>query len=227
MTRLGHALAGEVLKTLAGLRTHQKRGERAIFASLTKNSIYPYVPADDAEVAIAASGHAVNLPLVKPPALEDARGILAMWEERIVKAKSDGLPPHQLNFYYRFRDWAKFLIRTIEGGARELTASVNVQAVRIGDLAIASAAGETLVELGLAVKKTSPFEKTLFLGYSNGCIGYIPPAHCYPAEVWSPWEVYKVPDMLCQNYMQPMHVAPEAAQVVVDSSVQLLRSLAN
>ncbi len=147
-------------------------------------------------------------------------------EDRIAQAKSDGLAPHQLKFYYRFRDWAKFLVRTLDAGARTLTASVNVQAIRLGDVTLAAAEGETLAELGLAVKKASPMEKTIFLGYSNGCIGYIPPAECYPAEPWSPWEVYKIPDMLCQNYMQPMHVAPDAAQRVIDASVRLIGSVA-
>ena len=223
MKRLGYSLGGEVLKTLAGIRTHQKRGERQIFASLTKNSIYPYVPVEDSVVKVGAAGERIAVPLVDPPSIEDARGIVAMWEERIAKAKSEGLAPHQLNFYYRFRDWANFLVRTVETGARTLTAPVNVQAIRLGDLAIATAEGETLVELGLAVKNASPFEKTIFLGYSNGCIGYIPPAECYPAEPWSPWEVYKVPDMLCQNYMLPMHVAPGASQAVVDAAVRLIR----
>ncbi len=36
-----------------------------------------------------------------------------------------------------------------------------------------------------------------------------------------------VPDMLCQSYMLPMHVAPEAGQMLVDGCLKLLRSLKN
>jgi hypothetical protein len=131
-----------------------------------------------------------------------------------------------LAFFYRFRDWAGFLLQKVESGATRLTVPVNIQAMRIGDLAFATAAGETLVELGLAVKAASPFPTTHFLGYSNGCIGYIPPKECYPEGGWSPWETYLVPDMLCQSYMLPMHLAPEAAGMVVDGCVTLLRRLA-
>jgi len=88
------------------------------------------------------------------------------------------------------------------------------------------AAGETLVELGRRTKSASPFAQTQFLGYSNGCIGYIPPAECYPAEGWSPRETYLVPDMLCQSYMLPMHVAPDAGQMVVDRCTALLQRTA-
>jgi neutral ceramidase len=226
MKRLGYSLGGEVLKTLAVIRTHQKRGERQIFASLTKNSVYPYLPVEDSIVKIGAIGERIAVPLLDPPSAADARGIVAMWEQRIANAKSDGLAPYQLNFYYRFRDWASLLLRTVEAGASApLTTPVNVQAIRLGDLVLTSAEGETLVELGLAVRKASPFEKTVFLGYSNGCIGYIPPAECFPDEAWSPWEVYKIPDMLCQNYMQPMHVTPGAAKVVVDASLRMIHSL--
>ena len=90
---------------------------------------------------------------------------------------------------------------------KQSSVAVNFQAIRLGDVAIASAAGETLSELGLRVKAASPFADTRFLGYSNGCVGYIPNTECYPTEAWSPWETYLVPDMLCQAYMLPMHVA--------------------
>jgi hypothetical protein len=83
-------------------------------------------------------------------------------------------------------------------------------------------AGETLAELGLDVRRRSPLPDTIFLGYSNGCIGYLPPAECYPEGGWSAKEVYKVPDMLCQSYMLPMHVAPEAASLITDACVRLL-----
>ncbi len=227
MNRLGQSLGGEVLKVVTGIRTHQKRGERVIFASLTKNSMYPYVPVEDHPITLDAAGEVAQLPLVDVPGREDAAGILAQCEQRLAKAKSDGFAPHQLAFFYRFRDWAQLLKHHADAGDKHLTVPVNLQALRIGELAFATAAGETLVELGLGVKAGSPFEETHFLGYSNGCIGYIPPANCYPKEGWSPWETYLVPDMLCQSYMLPMHVAPEAGQMLVDGCLKLLRSLKN
>jgi hypothetical protein len=107
------------------------------------------------------------------------------------------------------------------------TVPLNVQAIRINQLGLVAVAGETLVELGLGVKKASPFEKTMFLGYSNGCIGYIPPEDAYPPEGWSPWETYSIPDMLFQSYKVPMALAPKCAQMIVDRSVELLNGLAS
>ena len=52
---------------------------------------------------------------------------------------------------------------------------LEVQAFRLGpDTAIVGLPGEVFVELGLAIKKASPFAHTLIVELSNDCIGYIP-----------------------------------------------------
>jgi len=227
MSRLGNSLGAEALQTAMRIRTDKLRGERVIFASLTRNSTYPLQPVEDRELTIDAAGEVARIPLVDPPSVEDARGILAERRRMLEAARKEGRPPQLLAFFHRFRDWAELLLERVEAGERKMTFPINLQAIRLGDVALAAAAGETLAELGLAVKAASPFANTHFLGYSNGCIGYIPPAECYPQEGWSPRETYSVPDMLCQAYMMPMHCAPEAAQTVVDGCTGLLRGLAS
>jgi hypothetical protein len=52
---------------------------------------------------------------------------------------------------------------------------VEVQILRIGDVAIVAMPGEPFAEIGAAIKKGSPFPYTLFCGYSNGRTGdYMP-----------------------------------------------------
>ena len=52
---------------------------------------------------------------------------------------------------------------------------VEVQALRIGDMAIFAMPGEPFAEIGAAVKKNSPFPVTMFCGYSTGKGGgYMP-----------------------------------------------------
>lgn len=225
MTRLGQSLGAEVLRVLSEIRTHNVRGERVIFASLTKNCMYPYVPVTDSPIALGAVGEAAPLPLLPLPSLHEARDIQSHHADRLEKAKNSGLPQHQLAFFYRFKDWAECLLRVTESGAKQMSVPVNLQAIRIGEVALVAAAGETLTTLGIRVKAASPFPETHFLGYSNGCVGYIPNAECYPVEGWSPHETYLVPDMLSQAYMLPMHFAPEAGQQMVDRCVALLHRL--
>jgi neutral ceramidase len=226
MTRLGTTLGAEALKTTMQIRTHQKRGPRALFSSLSKNSIFPYVPVDDGPVELAAVSEVMNLPLMPLPSLEDSHRIVEARKGNLEKAERDGVPENMLVIHRRFYDWSKILLRTVESGVANPTVPLNIQAIRINDLGLVAVAGETLVELGLGVKKASPFEKTIFLGYSNGCIGYIPPEEAYPAGGWSPWETYSIPDMLFQSYQVPMALSPKCAQMIVDRSVELLAGLA-
>lgn len=60
----------------------------------------------------------------------------------------------------------------------EETITVKIQAVRIGDLAVCAIPFETFVEIGLDLKKRSPFPQTMVIGLANGRHGYLPtPEH--------------------------------------------------
>ena len=58
------------------------------------------------------------------------------------------------------------------------TVRAKLQAIRIGDLGIASTPCETFVETGLAVKEQSPLDTTFVIELANGYNGYLPtPEH--------------------------------------------------
>jgi hypothetical protein len=64
---------------------------------------------------------------------------------------------------------------------------VEVQAIGIGDqLAWVGLPGEIFVELGLAIKKRSPFKQTLIAELANGSIGYIPDRRSYAEGNYEP-----------------------------------------
>ena len=81
-------------------------------------------------------------------------------------------------------------------------------AFRIGDLAIVISAGEWFVELGLEVKKRSPFKDTYVATDSNGAtLGYI----CTPkAHAEGTYEA------------QGTLLRPEMAQAVVEKALEAL-----
>jgi hypothetical protein len=57
---------------------------------------------------------------------------------------------------------------------------VEVQVIALGDrVAWVSLPGEMFVELGLAVKKASPFPYTLIAELANGSVGYVPDRAAY------------------------------------------------
>ncbi len=82
---------------------------------------------------------------------------------------------------YGTKQQAKFLetvgaFKILDVAAREgMSQEVEVQAVSAGkEIAWVSLPGEIFVELGLAIKKASPFKLTLIAELANGSIGYIP-----------------------------------------------------
>src|SRR4029079_7903399 len=48
------------------------------------------------------------------------------------------------------------------------------------DVAVLALPGEIFVELGLAIKKASPFKHTFIAELANGSIGYVPNREAYP-----------------------------------------------
>ena len=58
---------------------------------------------------------------------------------------------------------------------------MEIQILRIGDMAMVSVPGEPFAEVGAAIKRESPFPLTMFCGYSSGKGGdYIPVASEFP-----------------------------------------------
>ncbi len=88
---------------------------------------------------------------------------------------------------------------------------VEVQVVALGDeVAWVSLPGEIFVELGLAIKKASPFRYTLIAELANGSIGYIPDRRAYPQGN------YEVVSARC---------AEGSGEMLVEAATRLLKEL--
>jgi len=62
--------------------------------------------------------------------------------------------------------------------------AVEVQGIRIGDFVLVTFPGELFAEIGLRIKKQSPFEHTFVAGYANGHLGYGPTADAYEGQAY-------------------------------------------
>lgn len=69
----------------------------------------------------------------------------------------------------------------------EETLTVQIQAIRIGDLAVCAIPFETFVETGLDLKKRSPFAKTMVIGLANGRHGYLPTPEQHKLGGYETW----------------------------------------
>jgi neutral ceramidase len=86
-----------------------------------------------------------------------------------------------------------------------------LQAWRLGNVALILAPSEIFNQIGAKVKVQSPFEPTFFVGYANDALGYIPVPEVY-AEGG-----YEVTDA--------SRVDPEAAGIMIEECLALLRDL--
>ena len=68
-------------------------------------------------------------------------------------------------------------------GATEPIAA-EIQGIRIGQFVLVTFPGEPFAEVGLRIKRQSPFEHTFVAGYSNGHLGYAPTADAYDREAY-------------------------------------------
>ncbi len=95
------------------------------------------------------------------------------------------------------------------GGSK--TVDLEMQCIRIGNIALLSVPGEPFIEIAQQIVAGSPFAHTLFSGYSNGGFGYIPTRAGF-AE--GGYETEATP------------FAPDAAEVLADWGIRLLHEVA-
>ncbi|MFN7932861.1 MAG: neutral/alkaline non-lysosomal ceramidase N-terminal domain-containing protein [Bryobacteraceae bacterium] len=114
-----------------------------------------------------------------PKEIDDMASRVAQAEKQLGPARASGDPwqKHQAEARWRrFNDlltkWKKPYDAT--------PVEVDVQILRIGDMAIVAMPGEPFSGIGAAIKKASPFPITMFCGYSTGKGGdYMPVADEY------------------------------------------------
>lgn len=98
-------------------------------------------------------------------------------------------------------------------GKHGQTVPFEVNAFRLGELAIVGLPAEVFVELGLEIKTRSPFTTTMIVELANGWVGYLPTERAFEAGG------YEV--RTCRS----SQLEPDAARRIVDAAVALLHAL--
>lgn len=123
------------------------------------------------------------------------------WAQRIVGSMGDRLPKTREEVYAQ----EQIILHN-----RQST-EVVTQAIRIGDIAIATTPNETYAITGLKIKAASPLEKTMVIELANGGDGYIPPPEQHLLGGYNTWaarsaglEVMAEPKIAesCQNLLE-------------------------
>ncbi len=225
--RIGTRLAGEVVATGAGLRSHLRRGERTWLGSLLGKgmTLTPWVPVEgDSCSYLGAVAETVRLNLIDLPTVAEAEAIRTERLRELAAARADG---HERNIQVAMRlaVWADKLVEAADAYS-PTTWDFILQAIRINDLVLVGISAETFAATGLAIKARSPFPHTQVLGYTNGVACYLPPAQDYPAGGWTVRGRYQIPDLVFQSYLLPTGLRPDSEQRVVDRSLALIQLLA-
>ena len=185
-----------------------KLGAAALNAAMNSESV--------SGETIGAALEVVQLPLVDPPSVEEAEETLRQFQETHEKAVAGGSHVN-ITIQEGLTNWASRVLACAKEGKKERTQTIILQSVRLGDIGIAASEAETFIEIGQAIQERSPFEHTIALGYTNGCIGYLPTAAAYPEGG------YEVATAI--RYYGLLMMSPESERIVVDRSTRLLEQV--
>jgi hypothetical protein len=129
-----------------------------------------------------------------------ARAVLAIKDEA-ERAKLPNLADH----------YARSTISAFE--RKDKTLAIQLQAIRIGDLGICSIPFEAFAEIGLDIKKHSPFPRTMVVGLSNTSHGYLPTPEQHKLGGYETW-------------MGTCRVQEDASVIIVKNLLEMLVGLA-
>jgi neutral ceramidase len=153
----------------------------------------------------------VQLPRMRYGSRDNAVKLVQSLQAEIERHRSAGGSTGRLQWAQRRLDRAQSALESWTSGVPLKPVHAELQAWRIGDLALAATPGEIFTEIGLQVKGGSPFDDTFFVSCANDSIGYVP-----------------VPEAYADGGYEVTHasqVEPEAADILTAACLQLLRKL--
>ncbi|MFC0529882.1 hypothetical protein [Phytohabitans kaempferiae] len=217
--RLGTELACEAVRVYQRLVEHRVRDHRVHWRSSTSNSSvtgWVYQDARHSDPVVASTSTTVTLPLRELPAPEEAAAAYASAVEHF-----DAVRDQQADLPTRLRArrrviWTEMQLAAVRRG-EALTEDVEVQGIRIGDLALIGIPAELFVEIGLQIRAGSPFRTTLVSGYTNGVLFYVPTAAAFEQGG------YEIESH--QNYLRPAGPTPEWEKRLVSTGLDVLADL--
>ncbi len=152
----------------------------------------------------------ISLPLSPPPPFEEMEREFQNLEEELNDLKREGGRNTRMEARVL---WLREMLERTDSGSIRRTLPVEIQAFRIGNLGIIALPAEVFVEIGLSIKRKSPFQNNIIAGYSNGNIGYIPTAKAFQEGGYEP-ESYV--------YRLEQGFQPQVGEITEEESLKLL-----
>ena len=158
--RVAGVVAAEAWKAWNRLREEDFKSEVPLAAGLGRLTFKARVPAPE-DLAAAQKIYAGE------PKLNDQSFCPIGRQAGQPQGRLSGLPMGQKD-----QEWI-YARELVLVGQAPSSWEVPVHAMRVGDLGVVGLHGEVFSEIGLDIKKRSPFPQTMILGLANGSVGYI------------------------------------------------------
>ncbi|MEA2291980.1 MAG: hypothetical protein QOF17_1000 [Solirubrobacteraceae bacterium] len=211
---MGERLALEAAHSIADRPARPTRWVVAGDASLIPMILFRREQLESGDPSLAAVEQRVTFPLNPAPSLREAVDMAEMYEAQRAESHARGAGAAELHGIGYHAKWARALADALAVGPVPGHIDAPLHAVRIGDGLLLSTPGELFTELGWAIKERAPGLPTVALGYTNGAVGYFPTEEAYGEGGYEP--AYSN-----RSYGTPATVAPECAQMLVETAVRL------
>jgi len=209
--QLGKVLGHEISKVAIGLRSIPSSLKfREVIPSGAPlgmfDSEFSFLPS----VPLRFSAFEINVPLRQGlPERDPAQQKLEFWKTKLRSAREadDAAAITEATYMARRAD---IQLRMADDFGGKTSAGVRTHVISFGDIALVGCNIEPFCEIGMAIKRQSPFPVTLMSGYTNGRLAYMP-----TAEEWTRggYEVENSP------------FGKDAAEVLIAEIVKMLREM--
>lgn len=217
----GRALGIEALHVAWDIDTFDMEIERLGYGSVTPIALYRRRRLQTQSTqTVAAIGSDVMFPLKRVPTEAEVEEDLGRYQKQFQQAVEAGASKAELNPIDYHVLWAESALRQIRDGSAAPEVDAYLQAMRLGGTVIGTAPGEVFSEIAIAVKEGAPVDRqhTLFAGYTNGSVSYLP---CAAEYEFGGYEV----DYAHHSYGLVEQVAPATEGIIIDGNLALLEQV--
>ncbi len=186
LARLGLPLGAEATRIYWSIQPNVAATEGGLGMARSRIELPPILPASP-----AAGREAVAALEAERDRLRAAGEAAGLWwaERRLVRARQG--------------------LDALQGGPSISPVPAELSALRIGhSVGLVTAPGEIFTEIGRSIVARSPFPHTLYAGYTDGTVWYVPTRTAYPEGGY--------------EVTHACLVAPEAGEILEEESVRLL-----
>ncbi len=179
--QLGAVLGHEVARIALGLKAIPSRAKfREIIPSGAPLGTYEPEFATNRALPLRVVERKILVPLrAGLPEKEAATDKLEFWKTKLKAAREQNDATAVTEAIYLARR-ADIQLRMADDFGGKITAGVRTHFITFGDVTLVGCNIEPFCEIGMAVKRESPFPVTFMCGYTNGRMAYMPTAAEWP-----------------------------------------------